>query len=164
MKWVLSFYKRFHNHGWSYHYFPPLISPLVFELCPWHSKRWSNGIVSGMNSYLIDKVFEPAAEAIVKSGLPFAFCFGKISGDILLKCGFHVRKEWSHVYPTMNWPSSPKTNLPVKRTYRLLEGSIINQEKTYFLNLYANGSFGTPSSLFSQNVEPDIINWLKNNI
>ena len=165
MKWILSFYKKYKNHRWSYHYFPVLATPIVFELCPWHSKVWNNSFVSGMGAHLTNIVFEPAAEAIDKSGLPFGFCFGKVTGDILLKNGFSTLKEWSNNNPTKNWPISNKTGKPVARSYRLLKGRINEAHKdVFFLNLFARGSFRTPDQLFQKDVEPEIIKWLKANI
>lgn len=152
MKWLNSFLHRLLNIT---SVFPFVGQPLALELCPWHSKTWSNGIVHKMTPFLFDTVFEPAAEAIKLRNVGFGFCFGKPVGDILLANGFKVCKIWDKNSPIGKWPLTKKGALS-DRTYRLLEG-LVNNDKVYFLNLYANGTFFAPGKEFKLNVEPYII-------
>lgn len=152
MKWINSFLHRLLNIT---SVFPFVGQPLALELCPWHSKTWSNGIVHKMTPFLFDTVFEPAAEAIKLRNVGFGFCFGKPVGDILLANGFKVCRIWDKNSPIGKWPLTKKGALS-DRTYRLLEG-LVNNDKVYFLNLYANGTFFAPGKEFKKNVEPCII-------
>ena len=149
MKWIDIFLKRYRNVRWP---FKIMGYPLVFELCPWHSHDWDSRIIHGMSPFLMDMVFDPAAEGIKKSVLPFGFCFGKDTGNELLNNGFSSVKEWSNEHPAGEWPFNKKGK-PVNRTYRLLK----NEEDVHFLNLYAMGTFNAPGNDFVMNVEPEII-------
>lgn len=150
IKWINKFVDRFLANK-------PLVkshsNPFVFELCPWHSDEWDDAIVTGMNSFLLNTVFNPAAEAVKKSILPFGFCFGKGIGDLLISLGFKVIYQRDNSNPLSKWPLNNKGNL-VNRTYRLLESQ---NKDVYFLNLYADGTFYAPSKEFIENVDPIII-------
>ena len=64
-------------------------------------------------------------------------------------------RKWDINSPIGKWLCINKGMLS-DRIYRLLEGDVKN-EKVYFLNLYANGTFEAPSMEFRRNVEPYII-------
>lgn len=155
MKWIGSFLKDYmkctgtlepHHSN----------SPFVMELCPWHSKKWTDSIIRGMESHLYNTVFEPACLAIKSSSFnKFGFCFGKVAGDALLKNSFVVARLWNKEHPVGEWPLN-KEKEPTNRTYRLLKREI-NGEVFYFLNLYADGTFHTPSEEFRKKVEPALI-------
>ena len=130
-------------------------NPLVFELCPWHSPKWDDKIVTGMNKHLANTVFTPAADAIKNSSIPFGLCFGKVIGDLLISLGFKVIYQRDNINPVNKWPLNEDKKL-VDRTYRFLEG-YFNNEKVYFLNLYANGTFYAPSAKFIKYVDPVIV-------
>lgn len=133
--------------------------PLVFELCPWHSKEWSSKCISGMQKFLLDYVFEPASDAIGRSDLPFGFCFGKGIGDELVtNQNFSVIFDWNKDNIIGNWPKSTGKNSD--RSYRLLKGTV-NGSVTYFLNVFATGTYTSPARPFRTDVEPLIMEKLK---
>lgn len=161
MKWIISFIKQYTGE--------PIRNndPLALELCPWHSKKWSNSIIKtnseteekAMRQSLYNEIIEPSKEAILFSLVPFGFCFGLALGDLLLNCLGFKEITWNNTNRIGKWPKGKKGKF-VDRTYRLLTKTI-GDEIVSFLNIYSKGTYKAPSLKFQEDVEPYIINEIK---
>ena len=73
--------------------------PFAIELCPWHSKNWSESKISIKNNQeIIDAIKEhtltPAMNAIQNSLVDFAIAIGQDSFEALYDSGFELKMSW----------------------------------------------------------------------
>ena len=135
--------------------------PFIMELCPWHSKRWSDAGIAEFNTsqkqYIQQNVLAPAAYAAKNSVAGFVISIGKAYTTIYPSLGFNLVKEWKPGVGIHGWPRNPKTGKDKQvhfEYYKNLDGIKI-------LSIWLWGSNKTPCNEFLP-IEKEIVTYIRN--
>lgn len=121
-------------------------APFAIELCPWHSKSWTDLKYKEdehLKNHILSYVIAPAIEAAKGAQVKFPICIGKSFETILPLLGFFSTNCWNQDSCLKEWPTT-KDGIPTQRTYQLFK----NDKNEYILNIWAPGANKTPSPSF----------------
>ncbi len=128
------------------------VYPFALEMCPWHSREWEDmQLTDDVKEYIINRVLEPAVEAVKHSKTRVVLVVGKDVYEKLCDCGCSpVAGLYFHNEPWSVWPQDANGKI-VDRTYACLE-----YKGTYFLCTWYQGGYFAPAELF-KGVEEEIL-------
>lgn len=139
--------------------------PFALELCPWHSKKWSDAGISVFSieqkRWIEDNVFSMAQDAIKGSKLDFMIGIGKPVFDAATQLGFKEIKRWSSKKDIASWPVNA-SGKDVNKVFSYLKKDNEDGSSIKLLAILKSMYQRTPSSRFD-NVLRDIIAFIQSN-